>query len=89
MFGTEGDGEENGNGLSAVFWSFLLASIAVERVGYLYLLLGHGGPSQRKPIENSFWLSIVCNSAQTLRNPNYTGVYQTALGEFFFYSGKK
>ena len=54
MFGTEGDGEENGNGLSAVFWSFLLASIAVKRVGYLYLLLGHGGPSQRKPIENSF-----------------------------------
>ena len=54
MFGTEGDGEENGNGLSAVFWSFLLASIAVKRVGYLYLLLGRGGPSQRKPIENSF-----------------------------------
>ena len=41
MFGTEGDGEENGNGLSAGFWSILLASIAVERVGYLYLLLGH------------------------------------------------
>ena len=36
MFGTEGDGEENGNGLSAV-----CSGLSVERVGYLYLLLGH------------------------------------------------
>ena len=46
MFGTEGDGEENGNGLSAVFWSFV-------HVGIYIVSWSCGGPSQRKPIENS------------------------------------
>ena len=45
MFGTKGDGKENGNGLSAVFWSFLLASIAVERVGIYIASWSCGGPS--------------------------------------------
>ena len=52
MFGTEGDGEENGYGLS-VLWPFVLASIAIERVGIYIVSWSCGGPSQWKPIENS------------------------------------
>ena len=42
--------------MSSVFWSFVLSSFRPLQLKewVFILLLGHGGPSQRKPLENSF-----------------------------------
>ena len=54
MFGTEGDGEENGNGLSAVCSGLLrLLPLQLKEWGIYIVSWSCGGPSQRKPIENS------------------------------------
>ena len=85
MFGTEGDGEENGNGLSAVC-SVLLCFHWIERVGIYIAFWSCGGPSQRKPIENSFWLGIVCID---ITKSELNGGVAYGFAVFLSHSGKK
>ena len=85
MFGTEGDREENGNGLSAVC-SVLLCFHWIERVGIYIASWSCGGPSQRKPIENSFWLGIVCID---ITKSELNGGIPNGFAVFLSHSGKK